>query len=114
MHASLRDWSKYIALHLQGARDGEQKLLLKRETLRRIQTPEEGENYAFGWNATRRPWGGGTVLMHNGSNTMWYCVTWLAPKRDFAVLVTCNQGGAAAAKACDEVAGALIRKATRN
>ena len=92
----------------------ERKLLLKRATLRRIQTPEKGENYSFGWIATWRLWGHGTVLTHAGSNTVWYCVTWVAPKRDFAVLVTCNQGGKAAAKACDEAAGVLIRKASSN
>jgi hypothetical protein len=39
---------------------------------------------------------------------MWFAVTWVAPERGFAVLVTCNQGGAAAQKATDEAAGALI------
>ncbi|MHC4955207.1 MAG: serine hydrolase domain-containing protein [Planctomycetota bacterium] len=108
VHASLRDWGKYIALHLQGARDGKQRLLLQRKTLRHIQTPKKGETYACGWVVTQRPWGDGDVLMHNGSNTMWYCVVWIAPKKDFAVLLACNQGGNTAAKACDEGAGALI------
>jgi hypothetical protein len=40
---------------------------------------------------------------------MWYCVTWIAPERDFAVLVTCNQGGDAAVKACDDASWALIQ-----
>jgi CubicO group peptidase (beta-lactamase class C family) len=109
VHASLEDWGKYISLHLKGARDGEERLLLKRETLRRIQTPKKGETYAFGWIAVPRPWGGGRVLNHNGSNTMWYCAAWIAPLRNFGVITTCNQGGDVAAKACDEAAGALIR-----
>jgi hypothetical protein len=48
------------------------------------------------------------VLTHTGSNTMWFAVTWLAPKRDFAVLVACNQRGDKAEKAGDEAASALI------
>jgi len=113
VHASLRDWSKYIALHLQGARDGQKPLLLKRETLRKIQTARPKETYAYGWGNASRPWAGGRVLTHSGSNTMWFCVVWIATARDFAVLVTCNQGGKVAAKACDQAAGALIGHATK-
>jgi CubicO group peptidase (beta-lactamase class C family) len=108
VHVSLRDWSKYIALHLRGAQDGKKPLLLKRETLRYLQTAKKGEDYAKGWMVTKRPWAGGEVFWHNGTNTMWFCVVWIAPKKDFALLMTCNQGGAAAQKACDEGVGALI------
>lgn len=59
--------------------------------------------------ATDRFWGGGAVLMHAGSNTMWYCVAWVAPKRDFAVLAAANLGGDDASQACDEAAVALIQ-----
>lgn len=52
----------------------------------------------------------GKVLSHAGSNTLWFCVTWVAPEIDFAVLVACNEGGDAADKACDEAAGAMIRE----
>ena len=41
---------------------------------------------------------------------MWFCLTWLAPERDFAVLIACNRGGDVAAKACDQIAGALIKQ----
>jgi len=109
VHASLRDWSKFVALHLHGAGDGALELRWRRETLRKIQTARPKENYAYGWLNADRPWGGGRVLTHAGSNTMWYCVVWIARNRDFAVLVTCNQGGDDAAKACDRAAGALIR-----
>jgi hypothetical protein len=66
--------------------------------------------YALGWGITKRSWGGGTVWHHAGSNTMWFVVTWVAPKNDFAVLVACNQGGDEAAKACDEASGLFIRE----
>ena len=58
---------------------------------------------------TQRGWAGGTALTHAGSNTMNFCVVWMAPLKDFAVLVCTNQGGPAAAKATDDAAAALIR-----
>ncbi len=41
---------------------------------------------------------------------MWYCVVWMAPERDFAVLVACNRGGNQGAKATDAAAAMLIRE----
>lgn len=109
VHASVADWGRFMALHLRGERKGSTTLPVTRKTLRAMHEPLAGQEYGFGWIVTSRPWGNGKVLTHAGSNTMWYCVVWVAPKRDFAVLVTCNLGGNAAAKACDEAAGALIR-----
>ena len=57
---------------------------------------------------TSRPWGGGTVYTHNGSNTMNFATVWMAPARDFAVLVVTNRGGAVAQQATDDAAAALI------
>lgn len=49
------------------------------------------------------------MLTHAGSNTMWFCVTWFSPAKDFGVLVIGNRGGDEAARACDEAAWALIQ-----
>jgi CubicO group peptidase (beta-lactamase class C family) len=108
VHASIGDWAKFVALHVSGERkDGAR--LLKPETFVKLHEPVGDEpKYAAGWMVLDRSWGG-RVLTHSGSNTMWYCVTWLAPEKDFAVLVCCNQAGEAAAQACDDAAGALIR-----
>lgn len=108
VHASLGDWAKFVGLHLAGERgvDG----LLKAETLRKLhESPDGNSNYAMGWVRDTRPWAGGAVLWHNGSNTMWYCVTWLAPEKDYAFLATTNAAGDKAAAACDAVVGALIK-----
>ncbi len=110
VHCTLADWAKFVSDHLRGARG--EKALLKPGTYKTLDSPPFGGEYALGWATVEREWGGGTVLTHAGSNTMNYAVVWAAPKRDFAVLVTTNQGGAAAAKACDEAAGALIRLQT--
>jgi CubicO group peptidase (beta-lactamase class C family) len=104
-HSSVGDWARFIAAVLDGAAN--RAKLLKRATWRRLLTPQFGGNYAGGWLTTKRDWGG-HVLNHAGSNTMSFCVAWLAPERRYAVAVMANLGGDTAARACDEAAGALI------
>lgn len=111
VHCTIGDWAKFVALHLQGAR-GKPRLLTA-ETFLKLHRPAAGQGvdrYAMGWGVTKRGWAGDheNVLTHAGSNTMWFSVAWLAPDKDFAVLVVCNKGGDAAAKACDAVAAKLI------
>jgi CubicO group peptidase (beta-lactamase class C family) len=110
VHCSLADWAKFVALHLRG--DQGDARLLGPATFKKLHAPAAGEaeGYAMGWSVTKRDWGGGGVLTHSGSNTFWFAVTWVAPKRDFAVLVACNQGGKEAEKACDEASWQLIRE----
>ncbi|MBE3068665.1 MAG: beta-lactamase family protein, partial [Planctomycetes bacterium] len=108
VHASMADWARFVLVHLKGAR-GESTVLPVKDWSP-LHEPAFGGDYAGGWSATDRPWGGGRVLTHAGSNTMNYAVVWMAPKRDFAVLAATNVGGDAAAKACDETAAAVIGK----
>jgi len=106
VHCSVLDWGKFIAAHLRGERG--LPGFLAPETLQRLHTPPFGGEYAFGWLITERPWAGGRALMHAGSNTQNFAVAWMAPVRDFAVLVVSNQAGGSTPKACDEAATALI------
>jgi CubicO group peptidase (beta-lactamase class C family) len=113
VHCSLDDMARFVMLHLQPATNG----LLKPETLARLHALPPGlkadgsdDNYACGWIVYQRPWAGGTALMHNGSNTMWYLVMWLAPEKNFAVIAATNIGGTDATKACDDAATAMIFK----
>ncbi len=108
VHVSIRDWAKFVSLHLRGAR-GEETTYLTKDTFARMHRPPAGEDYALGWSTAERPWGGGTVLSHAGSNTMWYCVVWMAPKKNFAVLSVTNLGGSDAALGCDDASSAMIR-----
>ena len=48
--------------------------------------------------------------MHSGSNKMWCVVMWLAPAKDFAVIVGTNTGQDNAMQACDDAASDMIRK----
>jgi len=51
--------------------------------------------------------GRGKALTHIGSNTMYLAVAWVAPAKDFAILVCTNQG-LDSAKAADEVVSKII------
>jgi len=107
VNCTLTEWAKFIADQLRGDRG--EHALLRPATYNRLHAPPfDNGDYALGWLVTKRPWGGGIVLTNAGSNTMNYAVVWIAPQRDFAVLVVTNQGGDAAAKGCDEASGALI------
>lgn len=104
VHCSIGDWAKFAAANLPSAKTK----LVKPETLEKLHTPAPGgkPKYAMGWIvADGQPWAGGPALTHAGSNTMWMAVVWLAPKKDFAVLVACNQ---ASDKACNDAVLALI------
>lgn len=103
VHCSIEDWSKFVAANLPS---GKTKLV-KPETLEKLHTPAPGSpKYAMGWIiADNQPWAAGPALTHGGSNTMWYAVAWLAPNKDFAVLVACNQANA---NACNDAVLALI------
>jgi CubicO group peptidase (beta-lactamase class C family) len=109
VHCSIGDLAKYAAFQMRGDRG--EGTLLKPETFKKLHTVfgRDGD-YACGWIVTQRPWGGGEVLTHMGSNTYNVTVIWLAPKKNFAVVVSTNLGGQVAEKAADEAAGALIQK----
>jgi D-alanyl-D-alanine carboxypeptidase len=117
LHCTIGDWARYVAIHLRGDRLNPDRAcrLLKAETFDRLHTPPDDlGDYCFGWGRPERPWAGPEgerfVLSHSGSNTMWFCVVWAAPKKDFAVLVCCNSGVENAPKACDEAAWTLIEQ----
>jgi CubicO group peptidase (beta-lactamase class C family) len=107
VHCSLDDLARFTMFHLQRSQTGG---LLKPTTLNRLHTPPEGGDYACGWVVIKRGWAGGNALMHNGSNTMWYVVMWLAPDRNFSVVAATNIAGSDAEQGCDEVAAAMIHQ----
>jgi hypothetical protein len=106
VHCSIADYSKFIADQLRG--ESGHGALLKTETYKVLHTPR-GDNYAFGWFVLSQNWAGGTVLAHQGTNTLNFCIVRVAPLREFAVLAVTNQGGAEGQKAALEATDALIR-----
>jgi CubicO group peptidase (beta-lactamase class C family) len=108
VHCTMTDWAKFLTDQLRGGTG--MKAFLPNEIYQAMQpnAPVSGDGYGYGWGVCTRDWAGGKALNHAGSNTMNYCVAWLAPGRKFGVLVVCNQGGAAAAKATDDAASDMI------
>lgn len=118
-HMSIADWARFAGLHLAGARahaltKPDPRLLLSDESFALLHATvegatEKGQDYAMGWIVGKRPWADGPVLTHAGSNTMWFCVAWIAPKKDFAVLVACNAADPATQRAAEKAVGELIQ-----
>jgi CubicO group peptidase (beta-lactamase class C family) len=93
VHASMADWAKFAALHLQGAR-GKGKLL-RPETFAVLHTPPRGFDYAGGWSVKDGELG------HDGSNSYWYARIRVRPKQNLAILTAVNMGGDEATKAVE-------------
>jgi CubicO group peptidase (beta-lactamase class C family) len=109
VHLSITDLATYAAFHLQGRREGH--TFLSPEGFQKLHTRFAANgDYALGWVVTARSWGGGDVLTHSGSNTNNFAVIWLAPARNFAIVICTNVGGGGVDAAVDKVAGALITK----
>lgn len=111
VHCSLADWAKFAIFHLRGVQGKES--MLPKEVFEKLHTPlpRDNDRYAYGWVAMERPWAGGKVLMHSGSNSFWMAVIWMAPNRDAAYFAATNVGNEKSSKACDEAVSILIVKA---
>ena len=113
VYAPMSDWVRYLNLHMKGERAvvQQKKLGLTPQVIeflhrpassaQAVETPRPGEDYAGGWHVLRRTWSQGDILHHNGSNTYWYCVVFLAPEEGRGIFAACNFG-LDAAKPCDE------------
>ncbi|MBT6278091.1 MAG: hypothetical protein HOI95_28650 [Chromatiales bacterium] len=60
------------------------------------------------WARGRRAGASGHALHHGGTNNSWFALVWIAPERDFAVLVASNIGGEGVFEKVDAVVAALI------
>ena len=111
VHCSLGDWGKFIADHLRGAR-GEHALLRPESYTKLHSAPFADVFYTVGgWGGRAKDKrAGGLVLEHDGSNTLNYASAWLAPGRDFAVLIVTNQGMPAGQKGCHEARAEIIKR----
>jgi CubicO group peptidase (beta-lactamase class C family) len=112
VHCSIIDWGKFVMAHLRGEK-GEAGIL-KPETFKRLHAAPFGGDYAFGWLVANRSWAGnGPALNHAGSNNQNFAIVWMAPAKDFAVLVATNQAGGETFNACDAATWAMIQDYTK-
>jgi CubicO group peptidase (beta-lactamase class C family) len=83
IHCSIEDWAKFLSLQLASKNP-----ILDRKYLNKLIQPIGF--YAGGWGVSERPWAKGIVLMHNGSNGIWFATVLVAPKIDRAFIVVTN------------------------
>ena len=107
VHCSVPDWAKFAALHLAGER-GDSKLL-KPATLRPCTSPRLLANTPEAGSSSNGPGPEARRSTTTAATHSWYATIWLAPARNFAILVATNQGDKQAERACDQAATALIR-----
>jgi CubicO group peptidase (beta-lactamase class C family) len=90
VHCALADWSRFAAVHLDGARGGTS--FLSTASFHRMHTAAEGpgDPYALGWGVIETPLG--PILIHFGSNRFWYASIVVVPSANLAVLVATNSG----------------------
>ena len=114
VHCSFADWAKFVSLHLRagaervrGSGFGVQQLLTA-EAFKKLHTPPAGGRYALGWGIDERPYITGPLLIHTGSNNLWFATAVISPRHQIAFLVASNSGEPAAHKACNEALQALV------
>ncbi len=106
VHMSIADFARYAGWHVEGERGW--GTLLTEESFHKLHEPPEEQRYAMGWSVVKRRWAGGTALMHNGENNMFYSVMWLGPSQDTCFVAACNCDGPGAEEACNDAIAMLI------
>ncbi|HUS29940.1 MAG TPA: hypothetical protein VMZ53_15650, partial [Kofleriaceae bacterium] len=84
VHCSLDDYGKFLNLHATGEPAG----FVTPESMQHLHTPRDGE-YAGGWGVVESP--KGPILIHSGSNTLWYATALVAPGTRFVFVIATNK-----------------------
>jgi len=107
---TLQDWTKFLHMHMTSDISD----YLSPATASRLQLPFTGtEGYGRGIDVENRSWATpGQALDHSGDIWGEDTVTWMAPARDFIVVVfaNCRSADATTALALDDVAGLLVSR----
>jgi CubicO group peptidase (beta-lactamase class C family)/prolipoprotein diacylglyceryltransferase len=107
VHCTIADLARFASWHARGPlRDVK---LMSDATFQRLHAAPQGQEYAMGWSVAQRDWAGGTTWSHNGSNSMWFAVMWIAPEKQAAYVAATNVAGDTGAKVCDDAVAMLIR-----
>jgi CubicO group peptidase (beta-lactamase class C family) len=121
-HMSVLDFARWAGWNAGLGKRG--PMLVKPETLRKLHTPviempgkkdaapgtPSRGKYGLGWGEVPVDWAPRPLGFHGGSNEMNLAHIWLDPRRDFAMVVMTNIGGAKADKALFALAPELYAK----
>lgn len=86
VNCNIEDWAKFLSLFL-----GDDNPVIESKYLEKLVTPTGF--YAGGWvilEEGEQPWGKGNVLVHSGSNGIWFTSVMVAPKLNRAYIVATN------------------------
>ena len=108
LHMNVLDWARWARWHLAG---DPAPVLNTQDAYDRMHEPLTGPDaggnpYGHGWILLETP--NGPAYTHGGSNTAFFSLIWVLPKRDVAVVVLTNQGSGF--PACDAVAGQAMQQ----
>jgi len=92
VYANMEDWIRYLQVHLRSKASSTPTLKLSEKSFKYLHQPLEGQQYAGGWIVLGRSWSEGPIYHHNGSNTYWYCVVFLAPHEGRGIFAASNFG----------------------
>ena len=95
VHCSLEDYGKFLSLHATGSPS-----IVTPETFQHLQTARS-MGYAGGWMVVTSK--RGPLLMHSGSNTMWYATAVVAPGEKLAFVIVTNSGSDALEKSLEKL-----------
>ncbi len=92
MHMPLATWGRLLreVLRVEAGTSTLAPAPVARETTSGVIATAPGESYGMGWVVSARAWANGKVLYHSGSNGGNGSLTFLAPQRNVAFLVTIN------------------------
>ena len=91
VHCSLADWGSFAALFFASS----DHALVSKASVARIATAWPDQKYGLGWMIAQKTSKPGKVLLHTGSNTMFYCMAWIEPASNRAYLAVTNTGDGA-------------------
>lgn len=84
VNTTLDDMAKYLSAHLAGAMGKGVPGFLTQESFDKLHSPLPNSSYALGWVVENG------VLIHDGSNTMWYAVAVIDPALNQALFAAIN------------------------
>ena len=93
VHMSMADYARFASAFMSDGGNW-----LTPASMPGLTPPAEGTPpaYADGWIVRTVPWvgvdGPGSILAHEGSNTLWHALILLAPQKGVGVIILCNDG----------------------
>jgi len=87
VHCSLADYGKFLNMLATGT-----PAIVTPETMQHLTTSRTAGpmGYAGGWMVVAK--GSETMLLHSGSNTMWYATAFVIPSKKLAFVIATNKG----------------------